>query len=90
MPQFTASESFLAELTEALRIAIETKVVPTIRGETRIDSGALRDSTKVETIAIGSVQIAQGGTEECDYAVWVELRFQDFSRALSSIDWENG
>ena len=67
-----------------------TKVVPTIQGETRIDSGALRDSTRVEAIATGSVQIVQGGTEECDYAVWVELRFQDFSRSLSSIDWENG
>ena len=90
MQQFTASEAFLADLTEALKIAIETKVVPTIQGETRIDSGALRDSTRVETIAAGSVQIVQGGTEECDYAVWVELRFQDLSRALASIDWENG
>lgn len=90
MQQFTASESFLVDLTEALKVAIETKIIPTIQGETRIDSGALRDSTRVETIAAGSVQISQGGAEECDYAVWIELRFQDFSRALSTIDWENG
>ena len=90
MQQFTASETLLADLTEALKVAIEAKVIPMIQGETRIDSGALRDSTKVEVIAVGSVQISQGGTEECDYAVWVELRFQDFSRAASSIDWENG
>ena len=71
-------------------MAIETKVIPIVKDETRIDTGALRDSTKVETVAPGGVVISQGGSEECDYAVWIELRYQDFSRIMASIDWENG
>lgn len=77
----------MSKLTIALQLAIESKVIPAIKEETRVDSGALKESTKAETIAPGLVQISQGGTEECDYAVWVELKFQDFSRTISSVHW---
>ena len=86
---FTQNSEFLAELTEVLRISIESQVIPTIKDETRVDTGALRDSTQVNTIEPGHLQISQGGTSECDYAVWVEFRYQEFSKSIAAIDWDS-
>ena len=76
---FEQNSDFLEQLTEALRVSIESQVIPLIKDETRVDTGALRDSTIVNTIEPGHLQISQGGTSECDYAVWIEFRYQEFS-----------
>lgn len=86
---FDQNSEFLAELTELLRVSIESQVIPTIKDETRVDTGALRDSTMVNAIAPGLLQISQGGTSECDYAVWIEFRYQEFSKSLTSIHWNS-
>lgn len=86
---FDQNPDFLAELTEVLRAAIESQVIPTIKEETRVRTGALKDSTMVKTIEPGHLQISQGGTPECDYAVWIEFRYQDLSKSLAAIDWNS-
>ena len=86
---FTQNSEFLAELTEILRVSIESQVIPTIKDETRVLSGALRDSTRVNTIGPGHLQISQGGTSDCDYAVWIEFRYQEFSKSIAAIDWDS-
>ena len=86
---FEQNSEFLAALTEVLRVSIESQVIPTIKGETRVDTGALRDSTQVNTIGPGHLQVSQGGTSDCDYAVWIEFRYQEFSKSLAAIDWDS-
>jgi hypothetical protein len=73
-------------LLETLRGAIDREVIPKIQDLTRIDTGALRAST-VTMFDGDRLLVIQGGTYECDYAIWVELKYGEFSTAISLIDW---
>jgi hypothetical protein len=73
-------------LLETLRGAIDREVIPKIQDLTRVDTGALRAST-VTMFDGDRLLVIQGGTYECDYAIWVELKYGEFSTAISLIDW---
>ena len=74
------------ELLALVQAAIDAQVVPGLKALTRVDTGALQASTRTHTEE-SRLYIVQGGKPECDYAVWIELRYGDFSNALSSIEW---
>lgn len=75
------------ELLSLVQAAIDAQVIPELKAVTRVDTGALQASTRTLTEE-SRLHIVQGGIPECDYAVWIELRYGDFSSALSSIEWE--
>jgi hypothetical protein len=79
--------NFERGLLDALKTAIDRDIVPLVQDLTRVDTGALRDSTA--TMFDGDrLLILQGGTQECDHAIWVELRYREFSTAISLMEWD--
>ena len=74
------------ELLSLVQAAIDAQVIPELKSVTRVDTGELQASTRTQKEE-SRLYIVQGGKPECDYAVWIELRYGDFSNALSSIDW---
>jgi hypothetical protein len=86
-PMVSINPDFERGLLEALRTAIDRDIVPKIQDLTRVDTGALRDSTT--TMFEGDrLLILQGGTFECNYAIWIELKYGEFSTAISLVDWD--
>lgn len=79
-------ESFERQLTDMLAQAITREVIPQVQADTRVDTGELRKSTRVERDG-NDLYLVQGGTDEVDYAVYIELRYGDFSSSVASIDW---
>ena len=85
---FKLNPDFIGQLLVEVKEAIEIGIIPAIQADTRVDTGEMRDSTRVEIdAAANELVLIQGGTPECDYAVWIEFRYGDFSRQISEVDW---
>ena len=76
-----------SELLALVQKAIDAQVIPELKAVTRVDTGALQASTRTHKEE-SRLYIVQGGIPECDYAVWIELRYGDFSTALSATGWD--
>lgn len=84
---FDLDPSFERQLLTAIEQSIAVSLVPIIQAETRVDTGELRDSTQVSFID-NRLILSQGGSIESDHAIWIELKYGDFSRTVNSLDWE--
>jgi hypothetical protein len=82
---------FSRAVLEAVQAAATDNWVPQIQAETRVDTGGLQASTRVELdTEEPALYVVQGGTELCFYGNWVELRFGDFSSSCSGLNFEFG
>ena len=67
-----------SELLSLVQRAIDAQVIPELQSVTRVDTGALQASTRTQKEE-SRLYIVQGGKPECDYAVWIELRYGDLA-----------
>lgn len=56
-----------------------------IKDETRVDTGAMKASTRVETSDLEPTLDLIQGSVEVEYAIFIELKYGDFSRSIQPV-----